>query len=117
MSVNDMQIKRISRRSVIKSALLGAALPVGGLMLSAQAAAPLVPLDEKDPQAKALGFAADSTKVDAKLNPTFKTGQHCASCVQFQGQATDARGGCNIFPGKSVGANSWCRVWTAKPAK
>jgi hypothetical protein len=58
----------------------------------------------------------DAAKVDVKSNPTFKPGQHCAVCVQFQGKATDKQGPCNLFPGKQVLATGWCRVWAQKPA-
>jgi hypothetical protein len=107
----------LSRRTVIKTALLGAAVVPATLFLSTAqgAAAPLVPLDPNDPQAKALGYVVDTTKVDAKTNTTHTPEQKCAKCLQFQGKPTDKTGGCNIFMGKSVAANGWCKVYGAKP--
>lgn len=115
MSNDTLQDKQLSRRTLVQVALLGAALPVG-FITQADAATALVPLDPADPAAKALGYTADASKVDPKANATYKPGQHCASCIQFQGKPTDARAACNIFPGKTVSSNAWCKVWAQKPA-
>jgi hypothetical protein len=77
----------------------------------ASAAAELPALDPKDPAALTLGFANDSTHVDTTANPNYARGQTCANCQQFQGKPGDARGGCVLFPGKSVPAAGWCKVW------
>lgn len=107
---------KISRRALVKGGLIaGALMPAMGLLGNPAAAADLPALDPADPTAKALGFVNDSSKVDAAANPTHKADQKCATCAQFQGKATDARGGCNIFAGKSVPAGGWCRVWAKKP--
>jgi hypothetical protein len=108
--------KRLQRRAVVKSALLGiAAIPIASLCVSREAHAAPAPLDEKDPQAKALGYVADAAKVDAKSNPTFKPGQNCAGCLQLTGKAGDPLRPCNLFPGKLVSANGWCKAWVKKP--
>jgi hypothetical protein len=112
--VITMQTK-ISRRTLVKGALAaGAIIPAMGMINNASAAA-MPALDPADPQAKALGYVADTTKVDAKANPTHKPEQKCVNCAQFQGKAGDASGGCNIFAGKAVSANGWCKVWAKKP--
>ena len=64
---------------------------------------------------KTLGYEPDTTKVDAKANPTHKVTQKCANCVQFQGKPADKQGACNLFPGKDVLGNGWCKVWAQKP--
>jgi hypothetical protein len=113
-----MSNERIPRRSILKSVLAGlAVIPAGAIISEAQAGAPpaLVPLDPADATGKALGYSPDTTKVDAKAAPTHKPEQKCATCVQFQGKAGDARGGCNLFPGKSVASGGWCKVWALKP--
>ena len=108
--------KKISRRSVIKSAIAaGAFIPALGFMDSAAAATALPPLSPADPTAKALGYVDDGSMVDATANPTHKPEQKCATCAQFQGKPGDARGGCNIFAGKSVSSGGWCKVWAKKP--
>mgnify|MGYP000883691674 CR=1 FL=1 len=107
---------KISRRTLVKTAIAaGAFIPALGLVENAAAAAPAAALDPNDPQAKALGYVADTTKVDAKANPTHKPEQKCDNCAQFQGKAGDAHAGCNIFAGKSVAGNGWCKVWAKKP--
>lgn len=107
---------RISRRDLVKGGLMAGALaPALGLLARHSQAAGLTPLDPSDPTAKSLGFVLDATKVDATANPTYKAGQRCATCAQFQGKATDATAGCNIFAGHSVPAGGWCKVWAQKP--
>ena len=107
---------KISRRAIVKGVLVaGACIPPLALMRTADAAA-MTPLDPNDPQAKALGFVPDASKVDAASHPTFKPTQKCSNCAQFQGKPTDATGGCNIFVGHSVPAGGWCSVWAQKPA-
>ena len=71
-------------------------------------------VDEKDPQAVALGYVADATKADTKKYPKYVAGQHCANCALFQGKATDAAGGCPLFAGKQVAAKGWCSAWVKK---
>ena len=105
------------RRALIKAMLYGAAaIPASALWQSAVAAAPEPMLDTSDPTAKALGYVPDVSKLDAKANPTYAAGQHCGVCAQFKGQPTDKKGGCNLFPGKQVYVNGWCRGWTKKPS-
>jgi hypothetical protein len=101
-----MAMKQVfSRRTLIGSALKSIPFVVAlDLGINTASAATLPPLDPNDPTAKALGYVNVSTKADQK----------CASCAQFQGQAADARGGCNIFPGKSVAGSGWCSVWAKK---
>jgi hypothetical protein len=105
----------LSRRRMLKVALLGAALPAAQFLPTVRAAAPLVPLDPNDAQAKALGYVVDTTKVDAKANPAHKADQTCARCLQFVGKPADKLGGCKIFPGKSVTGAGWCKVYVLRP--
>lgn len=71
-------------------------------------------VDEKDPQAVALAYVADATKVDNKKYPKYAAGQNCASCALYQGKATDAYGGCPLFAGKQVAGKGWCSAWAKK---
>jgi hypothetical protein len=70
--------------------------------------------DEKNPQAAALGYAADSTKVDAKKYPKHAATQLCNNCALYQGKASDAAGGCPLFAGKQVAGKGWCSAWVKK---
>jgi hypothetical protein len=81
----------------------------------AAAAGPAM-VDEKDPQAAALGYVADTTKADAKKFPKHAATQKCANCQLYGGKAGDAAGPCPIFAGKQVAAAGWCSSWTKKPA-
>jgi hypothetical protein len=110
-------MQNITRRTIVKSGLIaGALVPAFGLMGNTAGAAALPALDPNDPTAKALAFVNDATKVDASANPTFKAGQKCSTCAQYQGKASDPTAACNIFAGHSVPAGGWCKVWAAKPA-
>ena len=108
---------KMTRRSIVKGGLIaGALVPAFGLIGNVAGAAALPLLDANDPTAKALGFVADSTKVNAAANPTFKPTQKCSTCAQFLGKPGDATGACNIFAGHSVPAGGWCKVYAPKPA-
>lgn len=109
-----MTDEKISRRRLLQGALAGiAAVPAATLISrSAEAAEPLA---ESDPTAKSLGYVTDAKKVDPKTNPNYKPGQTCANCLQYTGKDGAAEGPCNIFPGKTVKAAGWCKVWVLKP--
>ena len=73
-------------------------------------------LSPTEPAAKALGYIEDAAKVDAKANPTFKAGQHCANCLQWADKNRKApTSKCNLFPGKMVKSAGWCKVWVKAP--
>ena len=71
-------------------------------------------VDEKDPQAAALGYVADATKADTKKFPKYAAGQMCSNCVLYQGKATDAAAACPLFAGKQVAGKGWCSAWAKK---
>jgi hypothetical protein len=71
-------------------------------------------VDEKDPQAVALGYVADAKRVDVKKFPKFAAGQNCTNCALFQGKATDKAGGCPLFGAKQVAGAGWCSAWAKK---
>jgi High potential iron-sulfur protein len=90
----------------------------GGLVLNtaalAQTAGPK--LEESDPQAVALGYKQDTTKVDAKKYPNHALSQTCASCQLYQGKPKEALGPCPLFGAKQVTAGGWCSAWAKKAA-
>ena len=71
-------------------------------------------VDEKSPQAAALGYVADATKTDVKKFPKYVAGQVCANCALYQGKATDAAAACPLFAGKLVAGKGWCSAWAKK---
>lgn len=95
---------------LIQVAAASSALAASSVM--AQTAAAKV--DEKDPQAVALGYSSDSTKVDAKKFPKHTADQKCSTCQLFAGKPKEASGPCPIFGGKLVSANGWCSAYVKK---
>jgi len=70
---------------------------------------------ENDPQAAALGYKADTTKVDAKKYPTHAAAQNCGNCALFQqAKAGDKAGMCPLFAGKQVTTAGWCSAYAKK---
>ena len=88
----------------------------GSTVLAASQAMAQAKVDEADPQAKALDYKADNTKVDMKKYPKHTAADKCSNCALYQGKATDATGACPLFAGKVVGANAWCSAWAKKAA-
>ena len=88
-------------------------LAASGAALSSTAQAQ-AKIDEKDPQAAALGYVADATKTDTKKFPKYAAGQNCTNCALYQGKAADAWGGCPLFGTKQVAGKGWCSAWAKK---
>jgi High potential iron-sulfur protein len=92
--------------------LMQAALGVGATgLVFAQAM-----VAETDPQATALAYKADATKVDKSKQPKYASGQACGNCALFQGAAGAAAGGCPLFAGKQVSVKGWCSAYAKKAA-
>lgn len=88
----------------------------GGTAIAVLRANAQAKLDEKDAQAVALGYVADTTKADAKKFPNHSNDQKCANCQLYQGKATDAAAGCPLFAGKQVLGAGWCSAYAKKAA-
>jgi High potential iron-sulfur protein len=86
----------------------------GSVLAAAGAHAQAAKVDEKDPQAVALGYVADTTKADKKKFPKHAADQKCSNCALYQGKATDAAGGCPLFGTKQVAGAGWCSAWAKK---
>jgi hypothetical protein len=99
-----------SRRQFIQIVPLAASLAL--FARAAHADAPRV--DEKDPQAAALGYVADATKANKAKYPKYAAGQACGGCALYQGKAGDAAGPCPLFAAKQVAAKGWCSAWAKK---
>jgi hypothetical protein len=98
-----------NRRVFILQSVLGTTALATG---SAMAAGPMV--SEADPQAKALGYVADTKKADSKKFPKHAASQKCNNCALYQGKANDAAAGCPLFAGKQVAGPGWCSAWAKK---
>jgi hypothetical protein len=99
-----------TRRNFLMTLAAGSA----ALTTATQAQAQAAKLNEKDPQAVALGYFEDATKTDTKKYPKYAAGQLCNNCALYQGKATDAWGGCPLFAGKQVAGKGWCSAWAKK---
>lgn len=73
-------------------------------------------VNEKDPAAAGLGYAADTTKVDANKYARHTSEQMCSNCQLYTGKAKEAAGPCPLFAGKQVAAKGWCSAWVKKAA-
>ena len=71
---------------------------------------------ETDPQALALGYKADASKVDKAKYPKYAAGQVCTNCALYVGAPTSVAGGCSLFAGKQVAGKGWCSAHAAKKA-
>jgi len=89
------------------------ALSASTAVLATQAIAQ-AKVDEKDPQATALGYVNDTNKADAKKFPKHAATQKCANCQLFAGKPTDAWGACPLFSGKQVAGGGWCSAYAKK---
>ena len=86
----------------------------GSVLAATRAQAQAAKVDEKDPQAVALGYVADTAKADIKKFPKHTKDQKCNNCALYQGKATDAAGGCPLFGAKLVAGPGWCSAWAKK---
>ena len=100
-----------SRRAFVMTVVAG-----GSALAAARVSAQAAPvLTEADPQAVALGYRADATKVDKTKYPQYAAGMLCSGCTFYQGKATDPMAPCQLFAGKQVGAKGWCTAFAKKP--
>ena len=108
----------MSKIPTTRRIFIARALASGGAIaaLGAQAQTKPPMVDEKDPQAAALGYVVDSTKADMKKFPKHSSDQKCNNCQLYQGKATDAAAGCSLFAGKQVAGPGWCSAWAKKAA-
>lgn len=122
-----------SRRNFIKQLSLGTLLAIPasitfGRIFSANAQAPkagakLEMVDPKNPQAQALGYYPDATKVDNKKWPKHAGAegakQLCNNCqfyiVDKGADPTKvAQAPCQILMNKGVPGKGWCNTWTKR---
>lgn len=95
------------RRAFVMATLLGGA----GFATASHAQARL---DEKDPQAIALGYVSEASHADNKKFPKYAAGQNCAGCALYQGTTGSAAGNCPLYAGKQVSAKGWCSAFVKK---
>jgi hypothetical protein len=101
-----------STRRAFVMTVIGGSAALATARVAAQAAAPVLP--ETDPQAVALGYKADNTKVDKAKYPQHTATQMCSGCNFYQGKPADAMAPCQLFAGKQVAGKGWCTAWVKK---
>ncbi len=122
MSSNSSSRREFCKKSLL---VLGAAPFIAhGLTPSRAYAQGTKAIAETDPQAMALGYVHDATKVDTTKFPKKKEAggenQKCATCMLYVkgGLKADGMEGeygqCSIFPQGLVAANGWCNTWAKK---
>ena len=99
-----------SRRTFIRLAALSGV----GVLAARNALADAPVLDEKDPQAVALGYVSDASKANKAKYPNYAAGQACANCQFYQGKAGSTMGPCPLYGGKQVAAKGWCSAYAKK---
>ena len=92
-------------------------MPAAGLVRDAAAQGAPPHLDEKDPLAVAMGYVHDAKKVDREQSAAVQDGQPLRELPAAQGKEGEQWRPCNIFPGKLVDADGWCKVWVRSRAK
>jgi hypothetical protein len=109
MNLNLTTALKTNRRVFMLQSALTTAAVVAAASAQAQAM-----VSDTDPQATALGYHSDGTKVEKAKFPKYAAGQNCASCALFQGAAGAAAGGCPLFAGKQVSSKGWCSAYAKK---
>ncbi|MGZ3158770.1 MAG: high-potential iron-sulfur protein [Burkholderiaceae bacterium] len=99
----------MNRRTFIIHTLAGSTALLTAGLTNAQTAK----LAETEPQAVALGYKEDASKVDKAKFPRYAAGQSCSTCQLYQGPAT-GDGKCALFQGKLVSASGWCSAYAKK---
>jgi hypothetical protein len=99
-----------SRRQFVQIVPLAAC----GLIVGRQATAQAAMLDEKSPQAAALGYVAVAAKADKAKFKQYAAGQKCNNCALYQGKAADKAAACPLFAGKQVAGEGWCSAYAKK---
>lgn len=88
-------------------------IPAAGLAaLASRQAYAQAKVDEKDPQAAALGYVHDASKADKAKFKNYAAGQNCGNCQLYQGAAE--WGNCPLFQGKQVAKAGWCSAYAKK---
>jgi hypothetical protein len=99
-----------SRRRFIQIVPVAGATLLGARTASAQADM----VNEKDPQAVALGYVADASRADKAKFKNWAATQLCNNCALWQGKPTDPVAGCPLFGTKKVAAKGWCSAWAKR---
>lgn len=103
----------LKRRQFIAAGVIAGLVPIPVVLGPRSAAAAELPhLDESDPTAKALSYTHDASTVTAQTRGG--ADRFCHTCRFYLDPSATPWGPCQIFPGKAVNVNGWCKAWAAK---
>ena len=102
-----------TRRAILHWVSAAGATLVAG-RARAQASPAAKPVDEKEPQAVALGYVTDAKRADKTKFPKYAPPQHCAICQFYTAGPAAPTGPCTIFSGRPVAGPGWCSAYVAK---
>ena len=137
-----MKKQPINRRDLIKNSLVGTALLASAGIVACSkkddaattntnsetettdtAAAPEGGeyISEDNQMAQSLGYKEDASAVDSSVRvakgDTAGTDQYCTNCQFYvEKDGVEGGGGCQLFPGKLVKDQAWCKSWALKSA-
>lgn len=105
-----------TRRHFLFKIAATAPVALGGILLGQGSAPAPGKLEETDPVALALGYKADTTKVDKVKYPQHKPEQKCSNCTLLTpGYKEGEFLPCTAFQNRLVAANGWCMAYVKKP--
>jgi len=113
--MSGVQRMSSSRRDFLVNmgTMVGAAAVAASLSPAADARA-LPHLTTQDPQAVALHYTEDASKIDASRDPSHTAGAVCTNCRLYQGSSGEPFGACQLYAGKAVSAGGWCMGYQKK---
>lgn len=94
--------------------LLKAAAGAITLLVAPRAVARLPLLTGSEPDAIALEFVTDATRLHPSLQPRYTPGARCAACFFYQGRRSTEDAPCTVFAGYRVPATGWCREFAPR---
>jgi hypothetical protein len=71
-------------------------------------------LQESDPEATAVAYSLDNSKVDKARFPKRQSGDRCSSCKAFIAKPGEEWGQCALIDDKLVNGNAWCSSFVLK---
>jgi hypothetical protein len=90
------------------------AAAASGAVVTGRAGAQARRLQESDPEATAVAYTLDNTKVDKARFPKRQAGDRCGTCKAFIGKPGNEWGECALIDDKAVNSNAWCSSFVLK---
>lgn len=98
----------LSRRRLLQAGAASVVVVFANDIRVASAALPQLSMD--DATAKALGYVHNANTLDSSV----RGGDRVCNNCRFFPETSEEWGPCNLFPGKAVNSNGWCRGWVKR---